>query len=243
MISLLKNVLQKNRLNFHNVVNFNSAEDTLFPFNFTDTNTELRSGDIADTTIFSKYINYKLQSTGCKFGIGGYGEDRVLYKRSDLFDSTGPKISTLTNKIEQPEARTIHLGIDIWGPAGTKVYIPMGGTVHSFAFNDNFGDYGATIILQHQLETITFYTLYGHLSRADIANMQEGKFLNRGELLAHFGEPADNGNWPPHLHFQIIEDLRIKRGDYPGVCTKTESEMYLENCPDPDLILNMLQFV
>ncbi len=243
MNSLLKNVLQKNRLNFHKVVDFNPAKDKLFSFDFTSSNLELRAGDIADTAVFSKYVNYKLQSTESKYGIGGYGEDRVLYKRSELFDSAAPKLLALSQQIDQPEARTIHLGIDIWGPAGTKIYIPMGGTVHSFAFNDNFGDYGATIILQHQLETITFYTLYGHLSRADIANMQEGKFLNRGELLAHFGESVDNGNWPPHLHFQIIEDLRIKRGDYPGVCTKSESKMYLDNCPDPDFILNMLQYV
>ena len=243
MISLLKNVLQKNQLNFHKIVDFNPALDKLYPFNFTESNTELHAADIADTSIFSKYINYKLNSSQSKYGIGGYGEDRVLYKRSDLFDAGVGKIANASQPVIKQESRSIHLGIDIWGAAGTKVYIPMGGTVHSFAFNDNFGDYGATIILQHQLETITFYTLYGHLSRADLANMQEGKFLNRGELLAHFGEPQDNGNWPPHLHFQIIEDLRIKRGDYPGVCTKSESDFYLSNCPNPDLMLNMLRYV
>jgi len=237
METLLRNVLQKNRLNFNKVVDFKPTTDKLFLFNFTASNSELGINDIIDTAIFSKYINNKLQTTNCKYGIGGYGEDRILYKRSELFDS-----SVLKNA-QTSEARSIHLGIDIWGPAGTKVYIPMGGTVHSFAFNNHFGDYGATIILQHQLETITFYTLYGHLSRVDLANMQEGKFLNRGELLAHFGEPKDNGNWPPHLHFQIIQDLRMSRGDYPGVCTTSESEKYLKNCPNPDLILNMMQYV
>lgn len=243
MNNLLTNVLQKNRPNFHKVVDFNPATDKLFPFNFTASNTELTIADIADTSIFSKYINYKLSHSHSKYGIGGYGEDRVLYKRSDLFNAEFVKNVAPAQQLLPAEARSIHLGIDIWGPAGTKVFIPLGGTVHSFAFNDNFGDYGATIILQHQLETITFYTLYGHLSKADLANLQEGKFLNRGELLAHFGEPMDNGNWPPHLHFQIIDDIRIKRGDYPGVCTKKESNFYLNNCPDPDLILNMLQYV
>lgn len=243
MKNLLWNVLQKNRLNFHRVVDFKPATDKLFPFNFTATNTELRPNDIADTNVFSQYIQYKLKSTNSKYGIGGYGEDRVLYKRSELFDSAGPKVSVLDGHIEAPEARSIHLGVDIWAAAGTKVYVPLGGTIHSFAYNDNFGDYGATIILQHQLDTVVFYTLYGHLSKADLANMQEGKFLNRGELLAHFGEPTENGNWPPHLHFQIIEDMRVNRGDYPGVCKKSESGFYLNNCPDPDLILNMQQYV
>ena len=241
MKNLLRNVLQKNRQNFRTVVDFNPAKDKLFPFNFTEANTEIRSSDIADTAVFSQYVNYKLKSTESKYGIGGYAENRVLYKRSELFD-TVPKVSALNGQLEEPESRSIHLGIDIWGPAGTKVYVPIGGTVHSFAYNDNFGDYGATIILQHQLDTIVFHTLYGHLSLADLTNMREGKYISRGELLGHFGEPTENGNWPPHLHFQIIEDMRVKRGDYPGVCTKSESEKYLQNCPDPDFMLNMMQY-
>ena len=60
MTSLLKNVLQKNQLNFHKVVEFNPAVDKLFPFDFTASNKEISASDIADTSIFSKYINYKL---------------------------------------------------------------------------------------------------------------------------------------------------------------------------------------
>ncbi|MEP6913389.1 MAG: response regulator, partial [bacterium] len=46
-----------------------------------------------------------------------------------------------------------------------------------------------------------------------------------------------NGDWPPHLHFQIIEDMRVHEGDYPGVCSISERAKYLNNCPNPDLIL------
>ncbi len=244
MKSLLENVLQKNQSNFRSVVNFNATTDKLFHFDFTAANKDLTAEMIADTGAFSTYVNNKLSSVNGKYGIGGYGEDRILYKRSDHFKES------LSFKVSPPAgggdlegagvARSIHLGIDIWGAAGTKVFVPVGGTVHSFAFNDAFGDYGATIILQHQLETIVFYTLYGHLSLADLSNLQEGKYISRGELLAHFGEPKENGDWPPHLHFQIISDLRLSRGDYPGVCTFEEKEKYLKNCPDPDLMLNMM---
>jgi murein DD-endopeptidase MepM/ murein hydrolase activator NlpD len=227
MISRLENVLAKNRQQFHSVVDFNRVTDKLLHLDFAATNTELTPELIADTTSFSQYIDNKLATANAKYGIGGYNEDRILYQRSKHFDGS--------------EQRTIHLGIDIWAAAGTKVYVPVGGTVHSFAFNNNFSDYGATIILQHQLDTIVFYTLYGHLSLQDITPLQKGKYISRGEVLAHFGPPAENGDWPPHLHFQIIDDIRLNEGDYPGVCSKSEREKYLNNCPDADLILNMME--
>ena len=234
MKSQLENVLKKNQTGFRSVVDFNAAADKLLLLDFTSKNEALTGELIADTANFSQYISNKLSAAHATYGIGGYGENRILYQRSNHFESTG---------LSGTPARSIHLGIDIWGPAGIKVFVPIGGTVHSFANNNNFGDYGATIILQHQLETVVFHTLYGHLSVADLVNMQEGKYISRGELLGHFGEPKENGDWPPHLHFQIIHDMRVSKGDYPGVCSVSEKEKYLNNCPDANLILNMMQYV
>ena len=196
-------------------------------------------------SVFSQYVEKKLNSHQAKFGIGGYNENRVLYKRSSLFE---PANTSKDNAIAEVlgadvSSRSIHLGIDIWGPVGTEVFLPLGGMVHSFAFNDNFGDYGATIIMKHQIDTIVFHTLYGHVSLVDIAQLQQGKYISRGEIIAHFGKPAENGWWPPHLHFQVIGDMNLKEGDYPGVCTILESEKYLQNSPNPDFILNLMQYV
>ncbi|MBL7702480.1 MAG: peptidoglycan DD-metalloendopeptidase family protein [Ferruginibacter sp.] len=229
MISELENVLTKNRADFHPVIKFNSAKEKLFQFDFTDNNKILGASEIADTNLFIDYVNRTLKGNDAHYGIGGYKENRKLYRRSELFAGE--------------EARSLHLGVDIWGPAGTPVYAPFGGMVHSFAYNEGFGDYGATIILLHQLQTISFHTLYGHLSLKDISTLQEGEYINRGQVIGHFGEPAENGNWPPHLHFQIIKDMNLLEGDYPGVCKLSERELYEANCPDPDLILNMMQYV
>ena len=242
MKSKLENVLLKNQSNFRSVVDFKAGADKLLQLDFTAANKELSTSLLDDTNLFSHYINDKLTAAGARYGIGGYNEDRILYKRSNHFEMIGAKISSFGEDTEVA-CRSIHLGIDIWGPAGTKVFVPIGGTVHSFAYNDNFGDYGATIILQHQLETVVFHTLYGHLSLADLVNINEGKYISRGELLAHFGEPKENGDWPPHLHFQVIDDMRISKGDYPGVCTINEREKYLKNCPDANLVLNMIKYV
>jgi peptidoglycan LD-endopeptidase LytH len=229
MITELENALIKYRSDFHLVIDFDPAKEKLFLFDFTDNNKILGASEIADTRLFSDYVNRTLKANGAKFGIGGYKENRTLYSRSKIFAGE--------------EARSLHLGIDIWGPAGTPVYAAMGGRVHSFGYNDNFGDYGATIVLLHQLDGVAFHTLYGHLSLADISKHQEGSYITRGQVVGHFGEPAENGNWPPHLHFQVIHNMYSNKGDYPGVCTLSEKETYLANCPDADLILNMMQYV
>lgn len=239
----LENVLRKNRSAFHEVVVFKPEKEKLYHFDFTSSNKEITAAAVADTQKFSQYVDSKLKSEQAKFGIGGYNEDRVLYKRSDLFNLKSTEVATFGAVSTQASSRSIHLGIDIWGPVGTEVFVPLGGMVHSFAFNNNFGDYGATIILQHQLDTIAFHTLYGHVSLVDIAQLHPGQYISRGELIAHFGKPEENGWWPPHLHFQVIGDMDLKEGDYPGVCSPAEKEKFLQNCPNPDFILNMMQYV
>lgn len=144
---------------------------------------------------------------------------------------------------EMVEPRRLHLGTDVWGKPHTSVMAPLNGIVHSFAFNDAFGDYGATVIITHQLKDVSFYTLYGHLSLNSIKNIQEGQRVSSGDIFGEFGIPFENGQWPPHLHFQIIADLQGWKGDYPGVCKFSEKEIWLRNCPDPDLILQMNQYL
>lgn len=227
IISDLSYKLLKHADTYARVVPFNPENDPLLHLDFTAANTSLTSGITSDTNTFSQYINQKLK--GYTYGIGGYNELRTVYARSAFFD-------------DKEEPRRLHLGVDIWAAEGTPVFAPLGGMVHSFAFNDNYGDYGATIILLHQLDGMSFCTLYGHLSLNDLAWLSEGAYINRGQLMAHFGGPAENGHWPPHLHFQVIENMYEKKGDYPGVCKVSEREQYLANSPDADLILQMMQF-
>jgi murein DD-endopeptidase MepM/ murein hydrolase activator NlpD len=120
---------------------------------------------------------------------------------------------------------------------------PLDGIIHSFAFNNHDSDYGATLILTHRLDGIGFHTLYGHLSLNSLKNLHEGDRIRRGEVIAEFGMRFENGNWPPHLHFQVITDMEGWKGDYPGVCKYSEKQQWLDKCPNPDTILQMLQYV
>lgn len=226
---MLAEVLKKHQSSFRPVVPLLSEQETLWVMDFTANNTTLTKVILQDINKFSRYIQHTLAAAGCRLGIGGYAEHRTIYAVSPHFDAG-----------EEP--RRLHLGIDVWGEAGTQVYTPLNGHIHSFRFNDHFGDYGATIILQHQLDGSIFHTLYGHLSISNLKGLYERMPVKAGDPLAYFGMPAENGGWPPHLHFQIIEDMQGLRGDYPGVCRYSEKEKYLKNCPDPDLILQLNQY-
>ncbi|MDB5131176.1 MAG: peptidase [Mucilaginibacter sp.] len=206
------------------VVDFNPQTDRHYRFDFTSDNTELDSQTISDTSSFSRWINNKLGSNYCRYGIGGYMEHRTLYARSPLFDTTD-------------EPRRLHLGMDIWAKAGTPVYSPLPGIVHSFSDNNHFGDYGPTIILKHDLEGLKLYSLYGHLSRESLDSIFVGKPVGKDVQIGYLGAEEENGHWPPHLHFQLMFDMEGMHGDYPGVCRFSEKEKYLKNIPDPQLIL------
>jgi len=223
-------ILQRHR--FHSVVSFDRQKDKLLRFDFTSNNRELSASILDDTQRFTRYINDKLNASHAKFGVGGYNEYRELYSRSRVFDSA--------HNDEEP--RRLHLGIDIWGKAYNRVMSPLDAIVHSFGFNNKYGDYGATLLLTHNLEGCSFHTLYGHLSLNSIKNLREGGNIKSGDVIGEFGIPMENGQWPPHLHFQIIKELGEWKGDYPGVCKYSEGDIYLNNCPDPDLILGMMDY-
>lgn len=206
------------------VVDFNATTDGLLALDFTASNLELTPAILADTDRFSLWVDEKLENNQARYGIGGYNEHRTIYSRSAHFDT-----------VEEP--RRLHLGTDIWGPAETPIYNFYEAKVHSFKFNDHFGDYGATIILQYQLGNLALYALYGHLSLASLTGLAVGQLIPAGKQFATFGVKEENGYWPPHLHFQLMFDMQGMEGDYPGVCQFSKRSAYLQNCPDPVLIL------
>jgi len=221
----LEKLIAANAVRIHKVVDFDTSTDHLLPLDFTSSNTDLNDEILNDTDFFAKWVSNKLKDDQALYGIGGYNEHRTIYSRSAHFD-TG----------EEP--RRLHLGVDIWGPAGTPVYNFLEAKVHSFANNNRYGDYGATLILRHEIDGYVFHALYGHLNLASIQQIKIGDDIPAGEKIAEFGVQEENGFWPPHLHFQLIEDMQGKMGDYPGVCKFSERTMYLKNCPDPAIILN-----
>ncbi|RED27139.1 peptidase M23-like protein [Flavobacterium cutihirudinis] len=191
------------------------------------TNQELVESNPENAIEFENFISNYLKQNNAEVAYGGYIEGRTLYKRSTIF------------KNESIPERNIHIGLDLWSKVGTPVLAALDGKVHSFKNNIGLGDYGPTIILEHEIENEKFYTLYGHLSLESIESLTVGKFFKKGEQIATLGNAAVNGDYAPHVHFQIIQNIEENWGDYPGVCNTNDLNFYIENCPDPNLLLKI----
>jgi 4-aminobutyrate aminotransferase-like enzyme/Ser/Thr protein kinase RdoA (MazF antagonist)/murein DD-endopeptidase MepM/ murein hydrolase activator NlpD len=183
---------------------------------------------VTDVQSFSRVIATAIDEAGAQVGIGRYDEPRLVYT-SDAF---------LTEGNDGPEARTVHLGLDLFLPAGARVFAPLAGVVHSFRDNAAALDYGPTVILRHVVDDgrLTFFTLYGHLDRESVAWLQSGQPIPAGSPVGRVGDPGVNGGWPPHLHFQVVTDLLEQQGDFPGVARPSQRSVWKSLSPDPNLI-------
>jgi murein DD-endopeptidase MepM/ murein hydrolase activator NlpD len=190
-------------------------------------NADLKNRKLDTASDYENYVAYYLNLHQAKIAFGGYQETRNLYKRSTVFNA------------ENSEERNIHIGLDLWINASAPIYAALEGTVHSFKNNGSLGDYGPTIILQHTIEDFTFHTLYGHLSVESLTGKKIGTVVKKGEKIATLGLPPINGDYAPHLHFQIIIDMENNFGDYPGVCSQNKLAFYTQNCPNPNLLLKI----
>lgn len=184
------------------------------------------NANFGDTRIFQKRVNDILWEKEATVGVGGYGEIRPFY-------NTDAYILPSNNGRQW---RTVHLGLDIWTTAETPVFAAFDGIVYSIYDNKGDDNYGPTIILEHVLtdgiDELIFYTLYGHLSPV-AKNLKVGQMVQKGEQIATIGTFPQNGNWPEHLHFQIILDMLEQKNDFFGVCTPNDKAVWLSICPNP----------
>lgn len=221
----LQQALQQH--SFSPLFSFALSRDVTTVFNLSKTNSEPAFLAINNQNALSKYLSSVVKQAGAKYGVGGYLENRTVYARFAHFNNA------------TSAERHYHLGIDIWAPAYTAVYCPYPAKVHSFAFNGSIGDYGGTLVLEHRLEQHTFYSLYGHLSKAALQDYKVGKAFAAGDKIGELGAEHENVGWPPHLHFQLMKDMGEYQGDYPGVCAEENLTALKANCPNPNLVLQL----
>jgi murein DD-endopeptidase MepM/ murein hydrolase activator NlpD len=204
---------------FKHLIDPKYGPEDYFPIDLSVKNSFWDKNDVSDILVFERYLEEQRFKTGAYVAQGGYLEQRALYRKSARFQNGG--------------VRDVHMGIDIWAPAGTTVHAFMDGVVHSFAHHDDAGNYGTTLILEHNHHGEKRYTLYGHLSISDMENWSVGLRFRESEIIATLGKPEENGGYSPHLHFQIMTDIKEYKGDFPGVAATKELEKYKHIILDP----------
>jgi 4-aminobutyrate aminotransferase-like enzyme/Ser/Thr protein kinase RdoA (MazF antagonist) len=184
----------------------------------------------AETGPLTDLIFGAMEQAGVGIGVGRYDEARGIYL-SQLF-APGGRVTH--------ERRTVHLGIDLFVAPGATVRAPIAGVVHVLANNTAPQDYGPLVILRHEAGDATpFFTLYGHLSRDALHALAVGQKVEAGQAIARVGTPPTNGDWPPHLHFQIILDLLERDAEFPGVAFPSQRAIWTSLSPDPNLLLRI----
>jgi len=222
--------LEREKKNFAPIVKADLEKGDVPIFDFSVGSTFPGMGTMPEDLVgISSRIAAIIRESGAGAGIGQYNEARAMYRTSAYETATEGMV----------ERRTIHLGVDLFMSAGSKVSAFFDGKIHSFHNNAVHLDYGPTIILEHTTGEVPFYTLYGHLSLESLEGLEPGQIIQNGEVFAGIGDMDVNGGWAPHLHFQIITDLLGESGNFPGVARPSQRRVWQSLCPNPNLILNI----
>src|SRR5436190_12357766 len=147
--------------------------------------------------------------------------NRAIFKpgaEEEYFVPTpGKTWTTGTFGCVRTEGHQMHEGLDIkamhkdgHGEPTDSIFASAGGRVAYMNPTPGLSNYGKYIILQHEIEGISVFTTYAHLSRfAD--DLKIGDTVKQGQIIATMGRTTntrqgiskDRG----HLHFEI--DLRL----------------------------------
>ncbi|PKH51315.1 peptidase M23 [Tenacibaculum sp. Bg11-29] len=201
-------------------------KETIYPLDLSVASLWLgNTSEFNDLELFQFKLNQLQKEYTTKIIAGGYLEARSLYTSSD-YDRVGNN---------GKESRTTHLGIDFWLPAETPIHSPFNATITTVTNNDKFKEYGGLIILKHKINTLEFYTLYGHLSKESLENKKVGDAIFKGDCIGYLGNSNENGSWASHLHFQVMLSMLNLENDFPGVAYYSEIDVWKSICPNPNL--------
>ena len=182
-------------------------------------NTALAAIDVRDQRTFQRRLDAGMTAGGHCWGLAGY-----LERRDSLLRDCPQMVS---------ENRFYHLGLDVIAACGTALHAPLAATVADTGYEAGDGNYGGYVLLEHGSPGVeTFYSFYGHLSRADLP--ARGTRLQPGDPFARLGDFHENGNWFHHTHLQVITAAGLHRGyQFKGYCAPQDMPDLNDLCPSP----------
>ena len=157
------------------------------------------------------YVLAQHKAQGITWSLSGDRENRVaLYEKCDP---------------PQDSARSIHIGVDVNAPAGTKLHAPIAMTIHKVDYEGGLGGYGWYVITRAELRGVEFFFLFGHLAEDGLPNV--GDELEKGQVFALIGDFHENGMWFHHVHVQVLTRESIEAGwALEALCEPHEMEKF-----------------
>jgi murein DD-endopeptidase MepM/ murein hydrolase activator NlpD len=99
-----------------------------------------------------------------------------------------------------------HTGVDFVPGRSTPVLAAMRGVVHTV---ENSGGYGVHVIIEHDLHSQVWHTVYAHLEKRSVPeNIKPGTYVNIGDMVGRVGSTGTSTG--PHLHFEVrIDGIKV----------------------------------
>ncbi len=185
--------------------------------------------DPSDPEQRQRFNERLLAESGARYLIGRYGEDHGAVLGGSAFDA---------------EARTVHMGVDVFCARLEPVFAPAGGRVVLAGREPGPKSFGHYVAVAH---AGGWWSFFGHLERPQIplnAEMQMGEPVgNVGSYEPRGGAP-ENGGWSRHLHYQVLTvdpaGLRGPDGVFRiGYSTRAEFERNAARFPDPSPVVGL----
>lgn len=160
-----------------------------------------------------KFNDELIKSSGSKYLIGSYGEDR-----SAMLE--GSEIAV--------QGRTIHMGIDIFATGLEPIYSPCDGKIVTSGYETQERGYGHYLTIK-PTEPRDIFLFLGHLAQDLPANGS----VKKGQKIARLGDHHENGGWSRHLHLQMMTELPPEGQTPIGYSSKADLEANSQKYPNP----------
>jgi len=220
----IRDWLTTNRQNLTALMNPHPARQAKFVLNLGSPHEPLAAASAAQDHAGADHAYAELaKEHGFTLGLGPWGERRIIYT-APFFESV----------LVKGTRRNVHLGLDIFAPAGTEMFTPLAAKVVAATINPEPQDYGGLLLLEHEPEPdLRFWTLWGHLEHASVRERRIGERLEAGARVARLGDQAENGGWVPHVHLQLSTAAYDDVGIIPGVGEEAFVDVWEDLFPRP----------